>query len=380
MIGKYKTKFAPAERASIEEIKKDAVYFACQPWVGYLVNAVPNVVLILNDKRQAVYANTALLEMLQLDNLQNALGQRPGELINCIHATETPGGCGTAEACQACGAVRAVLTALRGQKDVRECRITRPDNEALDLRVWTTPIETDDDTYVIVTIEDISNEKRRRVLERIFFHDITNTASVVSSYAQWLEITPEDTPILAKQIIGSTNHLIEEIQAQKDLMAAENGDLVSQVAELVPQYILMSVADQYQRHTLANNKTVRVIQQTDTLVTMYSDWTLLERVLGNMVKNALEASQAGQEITLGYKIHDDDITFWVHNPNSMPRAVQLQVFQRSFSTKGKGRGLGTYSMKLLTEKYLGGTIWFESNDADGTTFFATYPLLWQDTH
>jgi signal transduction histidine kinase len=380
MIGKYKTKFAPAERASIEEIKKDAVYFARQPWVGYLVNAVPNVVLILNDKRQAVYANTALLEMLQLDNLQNALGQRPGELINCIHATETPGGCGTAEACQACGAVRAVLTALRGQKDVRECRITRPDNEALDLRVWTTPIETDDDTYVIVTIEDISNEKRRRVLERIFFHDITNTASVVSSYAQWLEITPEDTPILAKQIIGSTNHLIEEIQAQKDLMAAENGDLVSQVAELVPQYILMSVADQYQRHTLANNKTVRVIQQTDTLVTMYSDWTLLERVLGNMVKNALEASQAGQEVTLGYKIHDDDITFWVHNPNFMPRAVQLQVFQRSFSTKGKGRGLGTYSMKLLTEKYLGGNIWFESNDADGTTFFATYPLLWQDTH
>lgn len=39
----------------------------------------------------------------------------------------------------------------------------------------------------------------------------------------------------------------------------------------------------------------------------------------------------------------------------MPRTSQLQIFQRSFSTKGKGRGLGTYSIKLLTERYLKGT-------------------------
>lgn len=38
----------------------------------------------------------------------------------------------------------------------------------------------------------------------------------------------------------------------------------------------------------------------------------------------------------------------------LPLLVQLQIFNRSFSTKGKGRGTGTYSMKLLTKRYLKG--------------------------
>jgi sensor histidine kinase regulating citrate/malate metabolism len=60
----------------------------------------------------------------------------------------------------------------------------------------------------------------------------------------------------------------------------------------------------------------------------------------------------------------------------MPRSVQLQVFNRSFSTKGAGRGLGTYSMKLLTERFLGGRVWFTSTREAGTTFYASYPLVW----
>ena len=57
----------------------------------------------------------------------------------------------------------------------------------------------------------------------------------------------------------------------------------------------------------------------------------------------------------------------------MPHVVQLQLFQRSFSTKGLGRGLGTYSMKLLSERYLGGRISFTSTEEAGTTFTASYP-------
>ena len=42
----------------------------------------------------------------------------------------------------------------------------------------------------------------------------------------------------------------------------------------------------------------------------------------------------------------------------MPRQVQLQIFKRSFSTKGAARGLGTYSMRLLSERYLKGVVSF----------------------
>jgi signal transduction histidine kinase len=59
----------------------------------------------------------------------------------------------------------------------------------------------------------------------------------------------------------------------------------------------------------------------------------------------------------------------------MPESVRLQVFKRSFSTKGSDRGLGTYSIKLLTENYLGGEVGFASEEGNGTTFWVKLPAL-----
>ena len=64
----------------------------------------------------------------------------------------------------------------------------------------------------------------------------------------------------------------------------------------------------------------------------------------------------------------------MHNAGSMPDAVRDQVFQRSFTTKpGPGRGIGTYSIKLLTERYLGGVVSFTTSPAGGTTFTVSLP-------
>ena len=58
----------------------------------------------------------------------------------------------------------------------------------------------------------------------------------------------------------------------------------------------------------------------------------------------------------------------------MSEVVKLQVFRRSFSTKpGTGRGVGTYSARLLTERYLRGTLRFHSDEGEGTTFTSRYP-------
>ncbi len=103
--------------------------------------------------------------------------------------------------------------------------------------------------------------------------------------------------------------------------------------------------------------------------------SLLLRVLCNMIKNALEACGKGETVTAGCARQDGHVEFRVHNPGCMPREVQLQVFQRSFSTKGTGRGLGTYSIKLLTERYLHGHVSFISTPEQGTTFSVRYPLM-----
>jgi signal transduction histidine kinase len=60
----------------------------------------------------------------------------------------------------------------------------------------------------------------------------------------------------------------------------------------------------------------------------------------------------------------------------MPREIAMRVFQRHFTTKqGTGRGLGTYAMKLLGERHLGGTVDFESDAASGTVFRIALPLI-----
>ena len=64
-------------------------------------------------------------------------------------------------------------------------------------------------------------------------------------------------------------------------------------------------------------------------------------------------SEPGQTVTISFA-NQSTPTFAGHSETTVPEDVKLQIFQRSFSTKGPGRGLGTYSMKLLTERYLKG--------------------------
>ncbi|MFH2029453.1 MAG: hypothetical protein ABIJ40_02350 [Bacteroidota bacterium] len=71
-----------------------------------------------------------------------------------------------------------------------------------------------------------------------------------------------------------------------------------------------------------------------------------------MTKNALEASSPRQTVTLSCNVKAGTIDFRIESLNVILREVQLEVFQKSFSTKGSERGLGTYSVKLLTERYL----------------------------
>ena len=101
---------------------------------------------------------------------------------------------------------------------------------------------------------------------------------------------------------------------------------------------------------------------------------MLGRVLGNLVKNAVEASSGGMKVVVGAAPVDGGVEFWVHNASAIPREAQLQVFQRSFSTKGAGRGLGTYSVRLFAERYLGGKVSFESSEESGTIFRVVLPL------
>lgn len=369
--------YAPANREPIRNIITKSRVIENLIGVQSFFDAMPSIVMVLNHQRQLVFSNKILLDFIGVDRIESVIGSRPGELLGCIHAHEMNAGCGTSESCSTCGAVNAILESQLGEKVYHECRITicaGGIEKSLDLGITATPLWMDNEQFTIVYINDIGDNKRRLALERIFFHDILNTAGSIMALAELLEDTEEckDKDLLLT-MQSAAKQLVEEIQEQRDLLQAENNDLKIRLAALYSLEILAEVATRF-----ANNETFKGIKieidPSSENIKFTSSPHLLGRVLGNMLKNALESARAGETIKMGCVVRDSQVVFWVNNPSPMPREVQLQLFQRSFSTKGKNRGLGTYSMKLLTERYLHGTISFEVSEEAGTTFYARYPL------
>lgn len=367
------TQFAPAERATIQELREDAARFTSDPLMQALLNAVPDVFLVLNEQRQMVYANRAMLDMLGWQELDITAGLRPGEALNCDHS-DLVNGCGTTDFCRNCGAVRAILSSLRGLETVEECRIMQSDGNALDLRVWATPLQIGDRRYSIFAVNDISNEKRRRALERIFFHDVINTAGSLSGFVSILKDAKGEELDQYRDIIsGISQRLLDEIESQRELAAAESYELKVLMGPVNSLDVIRDVCQRYSGHPLAEHRIIEINAQSQAII-FQTDRVLLSRVLSNMVKNALEASIPGQTVTISCEQEGNQVAFHVHNVVPMPRNVQLQLFHRSFSTKGEGRGLGTYSIKLLSERYLNGEVSFVSSQAQGTTFTVRFPL------
>jgi signal transduction histidine kinase len=367
------TAYLPAERAPEQELRRQHGCFAAESLLAVAFRAVPEPFMIVNRWRQVVYANPAL-ENLAGHCTEGVLGRRPGEALGCTRAATAPGGCGTSRACTACGAVAAVRAALEGTPAVREAHLTTTAGDALDLKVTAHPLAAGSQHYALVAISDISAEKRRRALERIFFHDVLNTAGAVRSVAQLL---CTQTALAGGELLPlldeSSARLVDEIEAQRLLAAAEANDLVSRPQLVRASDLLEEAARLMRAHEAALGKTVAVAPETAEME-FDTDPLILGRVLVNLVKNALEASDPAQVVTLGARRGPGTAEMWVHNPAVMSPLVQLQVFSRSFSTKGADRGLGTYGSRLLTERYLGGRIRFESAEGAGTTFTVSCPL------
>ena len=372
------TFFASPFRTSDELIENERKIIQGNPIVLELLEGFPDLALILNENRQLVAFNSKAVNYVPEELRSSLYGMRPGEAVNCIHAHEMPAGCGTSKFCVECGAGQALVKTTTNQEAaIEECRITRKNcnvEESLDLLVHTSIINVEGRPFTLFSIKDIAGEKRRFALERIFFHDILNTAGALDGLISLLpDSEGEDLIDISDTLPKISSQLINEIIGQRQLLSAESGDLVPDMQKLSLNKIINAAGVLYTGHDVAKEKTIS-IKLLDNDIEFNSDKTLLVRSIGNLIKNALEASKKGEEVKVSANVSDDDIFISVWNNSVIPESVQLQIFQRSFSTKAsKGRGIGTYSIKLLVEQYLKGKISFVSDEENKTTFTITLP-------
>ncbi len=371
------TWFAPAGRENQRNLEELAEFCLHNPITQVLLESVDGFVLILNRQRQILAANPNVLKALNVQNADCLLGLRPGEVFNCIYHDSGPDGCGTSRTCSTCGAVIAMVTSQQDCKSaVNECLLSVERDgrvEAHEFSVRSTPITIGDNPLLVFVLHDISASKRRDVLENVFIHDLLNLITGLQGWSDVLRMRPADAVNIAEKIVGISNHLTQEVQNQRLLMQAERGELKVDMTPVAVNVVLQGINTFFAGYPANRLQRLEIIPPEQPVV-IDTCLPLLTRVIANMVKNALEATSAADRVRVWFECRGGCPAFAVHNPGQIPDAVALQIFRRSFSTKSKnGRGLGTYSMKLFGEQYLGGTVSFRTDPVVGTEFSIVLP-------
>jgi signal transduction histidine kinase len=368
-------------RATSAVIDQQSTLFKGDAILDQMLDAVPDHYVALNEHLQVVFANDSFTKDTGRER-ESFYGERLGEIINCVNSDVGPGGCGTSEACRTCIVTESALAALHGTNVVREARLTLKGGTAVDVRVFARKLIGTPEPTVLLAISNIEHEQRRRVLERTFFHDVLNTAGSVHGLVEVLPMVEEDeTDELMSLLEGAAAQLIDEIKSQRLLTAAESGELKAKRTQVRAVEIAAATVDLYRKHDVAAQKNLVCDHNAERSEAVFeSDPTILRRILGNLVKNALEAVEPGMTVTIGVDERPGEVGFWIHNDGVMPPSVQSQMFQRSFSTKGTGRGIGTYSVRMFTEEFLGGEVSFTSTEDEGTIFRVWFPLVLETSH
>lgn len=99
---------------------------------------------------------------------------------------------------------------------------------------------------------------------------------------------------------------------------------------------------------------------------------LLRSMMGNLIKNALEASGQGDVVSIDLR-QGTMVEILIHNTGVVPEAVREKLFEKYTSAgKAYGTGLGAYSARLMAQAH-GGDITFTTSPEAGTTFIVRLP-------
>lgn len=115
------------------------------------------------------------------------------------------------------------------------------------------------------------------------------------------------------------------------------------------------------------------VVMTDTFEVL-GDETLFYSMFANLIKNAVEASPAGENVVISLDKKDKENLILIHNQGTVPTEIQNRFFDKNITFgKEKAEGLGTYISKLIVLT-MEGKISFTSDDEKGTILTIRFPV------
>jgi signal transduction histidine kinase len=202
-------------------------------------------------------------------------------------------------------------------------------------------------------------------------HEIKNPLMVIGGLARQVERRLEGEP--------ETREKLQVIQKEVKRLETFLGDLrdFTRPALPVKQKIdLNQVVREVEALMLeaAREKGISLGEKLDPVPFLEADPNQLKQVLLNLIKNALEATEAHGQIFLSTGFQDGQAWFAVRDTGKgMAPEVLENIFHPFFTTKDKGTGLGLAVIhKIITDHR--GSIQVDSTPDHGTTFLIRLPL------
>jgi PAS domain S-box-containing protein len=204
-------------------------------------------------------------------------------------------------------------------------------------------------------------------------HEVRNPLAVISARAEFLkmQLSTEPSHLVDLESIlrqcERLNHLVSEV-----LERANTADLL--LTDAAPKDLLQRGLKAAQARFGPASERVTVAQDlAEGLPTVNMDIAQMERVLTNLILNALQALPAGGTLSLGAQLKEGSLSLWVaDNGPGIPEALRAKIFEPFFTTKSTGSGLGLWICKSIVEQH-GGRIDAETLP-QGSRFVVQLPL------
>lgn len=230
--------------------------------------------------------------------------------------------------------------------------------------------------------------KARQTLASMIVHDLRTPLSAVMGGLALLGMDPA-LKFTARQqetmngALAAGQQLVRLIDALLDLQRLEEGQMPLVLEPVNPNRVIETSLEQ-----LAPMLEVQEIQALtdleEELPTLWVDWMVTQRVIENLLDNAIKFTPPGGKITLGSRLEDNCIVFSVQDTGSGIPDDQKQIMTQKFGQTTleqafettlvePGFGLGLAFCKLATDA-LQGRIWVNSQVGHGSTFYVAFPV------
>ena len=144
--------------------------------------------------------------------------------------------------------------------------------------------------------------------------------------------------------------------------------------------LLTEVVSTHEDHAKQKKIKLELIKPKEKLPEIRIDRFRISEMVSNLVGNALNYTDGGGSVTVSVTHKDDDIITEVADTGQgIPEEALPKLFTKFFRVSGvleqgsKGTGLGLYISKAIIENHKG-SIWFESTEGKGTTFYFSLPV------